>query len=82
MNAKRSHKKKSRMNLFHAIKLFSLYLLVFSAIIAFIDFSSNGVYNPYLLILVSVILAAGTTAIQYVSRIKNDADDFVDGKEF
>jgi len=82
MSAKKTHKKKSRMSLFHAIKLFSLYLLVFSAIIAFIDFSSDGVYSPYLLILVSVILAAGTTAIQYVSRIKNDADDFVDGKEF
>jgi len=82
MSDKKSHKKKSHMSLFHAIKLFSLYLLVFASIIAFIDFSSAGMYNPYLLILVSVILAAGTTAIQYVGRIKNNADDFVDGKEF
>ena len=82
MSVKRHHKKKSHMSLFHASKLFSLYFVVFAAIIAFIDFSSDGMYNPYLLVLVSVILAAGTTAVQYVKRIKNDADDFVDGKDF
>lgn len=81
MSAKRTHKKKLHMSLSHIIKLFSLYLLVFSATIAFIDFSSDAMYNPYLLILVSVILAAGTTVIQYVARIKNKEDDFVNGKD-
>lgn len=82
MSIKKHHKKKSHMSLFHTLKLFSLYLAVVAAIIAFIDFSSDGMYNPYLLILISVIIASSITALQYFGKFKNNADDFVDGKEF
>ncbi len=82
MSAKNHKPKSSHMSLLHASKLFSLYFVIVAAVLAFIDFGADRLFSPYLIALSSVIIAGITTAIQYFNKIKNSADDFVEGNEF
>jgi len=62
----------------HGFKLFSLYLVAFTAFIGWIDYSSYGVFNPLFLLILALLLTILATFLHEKGGQKTRIDDIVE----
>lgn len=63
------------MRLKHKIALFVVYLTLFSALSAMVDYYAYDILNPWIFIFISFVLAIGATLIHARSHKKSKADE-------
>ncbi len=71
-------KKKKTSTLARAIKLFIVYTFTFITIFFFLDLYDFYMYNPYWLVIISIVLGLGGTIIHLKKRTHSRVDDLAD----
>jgi hypothetical protein len=69
--------KRTKFHIWRVVKLFSIYFLIFLSIFLWIDYYSYEVFNPILLTLISLLLAAIGTIVHIRQKKKTDIDYLV-----
>jgi predicted permease len=64
----------------HIIKVFFIYLIMTGALAAWLEVSSYGDLNPFLLIIASLIITILSTYFHWKRRVHNKIDDIAEGK--